>query len=146
MVVRLGSHFDETSKWSHWHVPEAHYLETWSDSRAFDGTVTIQQPLVEPLYGGKSAHEIITILQAKPDLTSHDIVKAYWQNRLKGDFESTWKTSLHDGVVAGTSAPVINAAAVPALPALGNLAGSELEVVIRPDSTIGDGSIERCQQ
>src|SRR5581483_5570532 len=50
LVIRLGQYFDETSRWSHWHVPEAHYLETWSDSRAFDGTVTIQQPLVEPLY------------------------------------------------------------------------------------------------
>src|SRR5947209_1525700 len=134
MVVRLGSHFDETSKWSHWHIPEAHYLETWSDCRAFDGTVTIQQPLVEPLYGGKSAHEIVSILQAKPDQSSHDIVKNYWQSRLKGDFEATWKTSLHDGVVAGTSASVINAASVPTLPALGNLAAYEMEVVIRPDS------------
>ena len=50
LVVRLGQFFDETSRWSHWHVPEAHYLETWSDCRAFDGTITIQQPLVEPLY------------------------------------------------------------------------------------------------
>jgi len=140
MVVRLGSHFDETSKWSHWHVPEAHYLETWSDSRAFDGTVTIQQPLVEPLYGGKSAHEIVTILQAKPDLSSHDIVKAYWQGRLKGDFDATWKTSLHDGVVAGTAANVISAAATPTLPGLGNPASYEVEVVLRPDSTVGDGT------
>ncbi|MBV9937361.1 MAG: TAT-variant-translocated molybdopterin oxidoreductase, partial [Acidobacteriaceae bacterium] len=62
LVVRLGNFYDETSHYSHWHIPEAHYLETWSDSRAFDGTVTIQQPLVEPLYGGKSAHEVISIL------------------------------------------------------------------------------------
>jgi len=83
MVVRLGHSFDETSRWSHWHVPEAHYLETWSDSRAFDGTVTIQQPLIQPLYGGKSAHEIISILLGKPDLSSHEIVKTYWQNQYK---------------------------------------------------------------
>ncbi len=140
MVVRLGSHFDETSKWSHWHIPEAHYLETWSDSTAFDGTVTIQQPLVEPLYGGKSAHEIVSILQAKPDQSSHDIVKNYWQGRLKGDFEAIWKTSLHDGIVAGTSAPVITASANPALPPMANFAAQEIEVVIRPDSTIGDGT------
>ncbi len=137
----LGSHFDETSKWSHWHVPEAHYLETWSDSRAFDGTVTIQQPLVEPLYGGKSAHEIVSILQAKPDLSSHDIVKNYWQTPAEGRF----RRNLED--IASTTASsqghgvnTINAAAVPTLPALGNLAAYEMEVVIRPDSTIGDGT------
>ena len=60
LVVRLGQYFDETSRWCHWHVPEAHYLETWSDARAFDGTATIQQPLVEPLYSGKSGHELLS--------------------------------------------------------------------------------------
>ena len=104
LVVRLGQFFDETSLWSHWHVPEAHYLETWSDSRAFDGTATIQQPLIMPLYNGKSAHEILTILQGKPDLSSHDIVKSYWQAQNKGsDFDSIWPRSLHDGWVSGTS-------------------------------------------
>ena len=83
LVVRLGQFFDETSRWSHWHIPEAHYLETWSDARAFDGTVTIMQPLIEPLYGGKSAHELLSILLGKPDQSSHDIVKAYWQDRPK---------------------------------------------------------------
>ena len=53
LVVRLGQFFDETSRWSHWHVPEAHYLETWSDCRAFDGTITMQQPLIQPLYNGQ---------------------------------------------------------------------------------------------
>ena len=87
-MVRLGQMFDETSRWSHWHIPEAHYLETWSDSRAFDGTVTIQQPLVEPLYNGKSAHEMFTILLGKPDQNSHEIVKGYWQGQNKsGNFE-----------------------------------------------------------
>ena len=104
LVVRLGQVFDETSRLSNWHIPEAHYLETWSDSRAFDGTATIQQPLVAPLYNGKSAHEVLTILLGKPDLSSHDIVKNYWQTQNKaGDFATLWKTSLHDGWVAGTS-------------------------------------------
>ena len=42
-----------------WHIPEAHYLETWGDIRGHDGTVTIQQPLIAPLYGGKSAIELL---------------------------------------------------------------------------------------
>ncbi len=139
LVVRLGQMFDETSRWSHWHIPEAHYLEGWSDSRAFDGTITIQQPLIEPLYGGKTAHEIVSILQGKPDLSSHDIVKNYWQSQIKNDFERTWETSLHDGWIAGSGVGTVNGHAV-ALPALEAQAISGTEIVFRPDPTIGDGS------
>ncbi|MBV8831745.1 MAG: TAT-variant-translocated molybdopterin oxidoreductase [Acidobacteriaceae bacterium] len=140
LVVRLGQFFDETSKLSHWHVPEAHYLETWSDCRAFEGTTTIQQPLIEPLYGGKSAHEIVTILQAKPDLNSHEIVKGYWQSKNGGgNFDVLWKTSLHDGWVAGTGIGTVNGT-VPNLPALEVQPISGTEIVMRPDETIGDGS------
>ena len=62
LKVFLGSHRNETAELCQWHVPEAHYLESWSDARAYDGTVSIIQPLIEPLYGGRSAHEIIAIL------------------------------------------------------------------------------------
>ncbi len=141
LVVRLGQFFDETSRLSNWHVPEAHYLETWSDSRAFDGTATIQQPLIAPLYNGKSAHEVLAILLGKPDLSSHDIVKAYWQNQNKaGDFQTIWRTSLHDGWVAGTSVAPLNATGSISLPPLEAAEISGLEVVFRPDPTIGDGA------
>ncbi|HEX3682609.1 MAG TPA: TAT-variant-translocated molybdopterin oxidoreductase [Bryobacteraceae bacterium] len=140
LVVRLGQFFDETSRWSHWHIPEAHYLETWSDSRAFDGTATIQQPLIEPLYNGKSAHEILSILLGKPDQTSHDIVKGYWQGQNKsGDFDTFWKRSLHDGVVAGSAVGTVNGKPA-ALPPLANATVSGLEIVFRPDPTISDGT------
>ncbi len=141
LVVRSGQFFDETSRWSHWHVPEAHYLETWSDSRAFDGTITIQQPLIEPLYGGKSAHEMISILQGKPDQTSHEIVKAYWQSQNKGaDFDTLWQTSLHNGWIEGTGIGTVNGSGSVALPALEMQPISGLEVVFRPDPTIADGT------
>ncbi|HLH03364.1 MAG TPA: TAT-variant-translocated molybdopterin oxidoreductase [Bryobacteraceae bacterium] len=139
MVVRLGQFFDETSRWSHWHIPEAHYLETWSDARAFDGTITIQQPLIEPLYNGKSAHEVISILLGKPDQNSHEIVKGYWQNRYKGgNFDDFWQISLHDGWLANTAIGTIKGNAV-ALPALDQQPVNGLEVVYRPDPTIADG-------
>ena len=57
--VHLGLYDDETAQLCHWHVPEAHYLESWGDARAFDGTVSIVQPLIAPLYGGKTAHELL---------------------------------------------------------------------------------------
>ncbi len=48
--IHLSPHDDETSELCHWHIPEAHFLESWSDARAFDGTVSIVQPLIAPLY------------------------------------------------------------------------------------------------
>ncbi len=140
-VVRLGQFYDETSRFCQWHVPEAHYLETWSDSRAFDGTTTIQQPLIEPLYGGKSAHEILTILLGKPDQPSHDIVKDYWRSQYKtGDFDALWQQSLHDGWIAGTTVGQINVSGAGTLPPLETAEVTGLEVVFRPDPTIGDGT------
>jgi molybdopterin-containing oxidoreductase family iron-sulfur binding subunit len=139
LVVRLGQYFDETSRWSHWHVPAVHYLESWSDTRAFDGTATIIQPLVEPLYKGKSAHELLSTLLGKPDATPHDLVKGYWQTVSPNDFDAFWKTSLHNGVVAGTAASIVNGTAPP-LPPLTSPEAGEWEVTFRPDPTIGDGS------
>ncbi len=141
LVVRLGQMFDETSLFSHWHVPEAHYLETWSDARAFDGTVTIQQPLIEPLYGGKSAQEIIAILAGQPDQNSHELVKTYWQQQHTGtDFSSFWQRSLHDGFVNGPKSAAVSAGGSVSLPALPAFDANATEVIFRPDSTIGDGA------
>ncbi len=104
LKVFLGTHRNETAELCHWHVPEAHYLESWSDARAYDGTVSIIQPLIEPLYGGKSAHEIITILAGQSGLTGHDLVQAYWQKQHTGaDFDAFWRKSLHDGWIEGAT-------------------------------------------
>src|SRR4029434_1776030 len=86
-----------------WFVPELHALETWSDARAEDGTATILQPLIAPLYQGWSAHEVLAVLGQNPDASSHSIVKGVWQGRLGVDFESTWRRVLHDGVVPDTA-------------------------------------------
>jgi MoCo/4Fe-4S cofactor protein with predicted Tat translocation signal len=103
LKVYLGSHRNETAELCQWHVPEAHYLESWSDARAYDGTASIVQPLIEPLYGGKSAHELITILAGQSGLTGHDLVQQYWQKQHSGaDFDSFWRKSLHDGWIEGT--------------------------------------------
>src|SRR3989475_446858 len=119
--------------------PEAHPLEAWSDVRAFDGTVTIVQPLIAPLYGGKSAHELLAALGEPPDRSGYDLVRQQWQARRHGgDFEQAWRRWLHDGVVPGTALAaeaVVAAKAIPQSPA----AGGGLELVFRPDPTIHDG-------
>ena len=78
--VYMGPEFDETAALSHWHVPETHYLEEWSDARAFDGTISIVQPLVAPLYDGHSPHELVSVMADRPR-TSYEIVREHWQRR-----------------------------------------------------------------
>ena len=74
-----GQYEDETAEQCHWHIPEAHYLEMWSDVRADDGTVTIVQPLIAPLYGGKSPHEMLAALaESGGERPGYDIVREYW--------------------------------------------------------------------
>jgi MoCo/4Fe-4S cofactor protein with predicted Tat translocation signal len=102
--VHSSLYDDETSAYCHWHIPETHYLETWSDVRAYDGTVTILQPLIAPLYGGTSSHEILAALLGRGGEGTYDIVRNYWKaQKITGDFGIFWRTALHDGVVAGTT-------------------------------------------
>jgi MoCo/4Fe-4S cofactor protein with predicted Tat translocation signal len=77
--VHLSEYKDETTQLCHWHVPQAHFLESWGDARSYDGTVTILQPLIKPLYDGKTVSEFLSIFLGQTDRTSLDIVKAYWQ-------------------------------------------------------------------
>ncbi len=77
--VHLSLHANETSAISHWQIPEAHFLEAWSDARALDGTVSIVQPLIAPLYGGRSAHEVLATLSDRPERTGYQIVRDFWQ-------------------------------------------------------------------
>jgi MoCo/4Fe-4S cofactor protein with predicted Tat translocation signal len=140
--VRLGLYEDETTERCHWQVPEAHPLETWSDARAADGTVTIVQPLIAPLYDGKSAHEIVAACAGRPDRRSYDIVREQWKDKLGGpDAELAWRRVLHDGVVPATAQPEKTATLAggdwmqtPPAPA-----AEGLEIVFRPDPCVYDG-------
>jgi molybdopterin-containing oxidoreductase family iron-sulfur binding subunit len=140
----LGLYEDETGELCHWHIPAAHELESWSDARAYDGTAGMIQPLIAPLYDGKTAHEIVSALQGHPDLSPHDAVRQYWQSQKPGtNFEAFWETSLHDGVIAGSASLAVPASvaasfAAPSSTATGSMT-SGLEVVFRPDPSVGDG-------
>jgi molybdopterin-containing oxidoreductase family iron-sulfur binding subunit len=102
--VHSGLYEDETSAYCHWHIPETHYLESWSDIRAYDGTATILQPLIAPLYSGRSSHEILAALLGRSGETSYDIVRNYWKGqKIAGDFETGWRRAVHDGIIAGTT-------------------------------------------
>src|SRR5438094_5837850 len=102
--VHLGLYQNETAELCHWHVNEAHYLEAWGDTRAYDGTVSIVQPLIAPLYGGKSAIEIVAMLAGEGEPTGHELVQSYWKTKHSGaDFDMTWRKWLEQGWVDDTA-------------------------------------------
>ena len=111
--VHSGLYYDETAELCHWHVPAAHFLESWGDARAFDGTVGIIQPLIQPLYDNHSAYEIVGVIAGDAGKSGHDIVRDYWKSvRPEKDkaFDAYWERSLHDGLMAGTALPAISVA------------------------------------
>ena len=81
LKVHLSQYRDETSNLCHWHIPESHYLEAWSDTRSYDGTVTIVQPLIEPLYQSKSAHELLAVFTPQYDKKPYDVIRDYWRSQ-----------------------------------------------------------------
>ena len=145
-TVHLGLFQNETSAACQWHIPELHPLETWTDARAYDGTTTILQPLIAPLYSdAHSIHEVLGMFSDQPAASSHDIVKGYWQGRhTGGDFETFWRQTLSDGVVAGSASPAKTVSVRSGWASGMNPAGSvrqagSLELVFRPDPSLYDG-------
>ncbi len=141
--IHLHEYRNETSELATWHVPRAHFLEAWGDVRTWDGTVTVAQPLVAPLYGGLSAIELVSQLLGEAK-GGEELVRATHKEL---GFEAGWKQSVHDGFVGDTQfAPAKPALAAFGLPALtpGQLAGSlrtngELEVVFVQSGFTYDG-------
>ncbi len=140
-TVHLGSHVDETGSLSQWHINKAHYLEMWSDARAYDGTISIIQPMIAPMYGGKSSHDMLQTLLPDSQGSAYDAVIATAKTYIKGDLAAGWRKALHDGWVEGTAfaaktaAPVSGTgAAVAAAPA-----SSGLEISFKSDPSLYDG-------
>ncbi|HUP44064.1 MAG TPA: TAT-variant-translocated molybdopterin oxidoreductase [Thermoanaerobaculia bacterium] len=136
--AHLSLYNDETSLLSHWHIPETHYLESWGDARAYDGTATIMQPLIAPLYNGRSAYEVLGAMLGALNTSPYTAVRNHWFER--GTTEETWRRALHDGLIAGSALPPRTVAASGAVPASGPAqAAGGIELEIRPDPTIFDG-------
>ena len=100
LAVHLSLYDDETSELCQWHIPQTHFLEEWGDARAFDGTVTIQQPLITPLYNGKSACELLAAFTDNPDRRGYDIVRQYWLTEGRGALMSAGANPAQDAVAA----------------------------------------------
>jgi Fe-S-cluster-containing dehydrogenase component len=137
--IHLSQQVDETSQVCHWHVPEAHFLETWSDSRAYDGTVSIVQPLIAPLHAARSAHDLLAAMSDRPERAAYDIVREFWK---VGADDAAWRRWLHDGVVPQTAFPIEQVSLVPGIRqslAASGTGGSGMEIAFRNDPTVLDG-------
>ncbi len=141
VVAHLGSHMDETGQVAHWHIPAAHALESWSDARAYDGTVTIVQPMIDPLYGGKSAHDVFQTLLNEPLKSAYDAVRETWQPTIKGDFEAGWRAALHQGWIDDTAFD--NKTSTSFVAIKGQVPApapkDAVEIIFRPDPNVYDG-------
>jgi MoCo/4Fe-4S cofactor protein with predicted Tat translocation signal len=163
--AQLSPYYDETSMLVHWHVPEVHALEGWSDVRGHDGTVSIVQPLIAPLYNGRSPHEVLGALIGGLDQSPYDTVRAYWMARVATPapgvapaapstslragsaaaatqgFEKSWRKWLHDGQIAGSALPAKGLSVVGSQSSTtdNRPPTTSLELHIRPDPNIHDG-------
>ncbi len=139
-VIRLGAQDDETSRPDGWHIPAAHFLESWSDARAADGTPSVVQPLILPLFGGKSAVDVLGLVATGQDAQAFDRVRETWSKILpQASFERTWFDVLHDGLWKdGALAASAIETRVPVAPA-NTSAGSGIEVVLLPSPALLDG-------
>jgi molybdopterin-containing oxidoreductase family iron-sulfur binding subunit len=150
MRVHHGLYQNETAELCQWHVNATHELEAWGDARAYDGTVSIIQPLIAPLYNGKSAHEFVALLSGQSDATGYDLVRAYLSKLVTPvcaglgckTFEDVWRKSLHDGWIAGTAFGPKDLRFSSVSPKIGEMPKSDpnaIELNIRRDPTIYDG-------
>lgn len=142
--VHVGLHEDESAAFCDWQVPLSHSLEAWGDIRAYDGTLSIVQPLIEPLYSSHSDLEVMAAVLGQSNAKAWDLLREYWQGQWTDDFENRWRLAVHDGLVADTMAatadlPVLDVAgAQQDINDRGADAGS-LELAIRADAFLVDG-------
>jgi molybdopterin-containing oxidoreductase family iron-sulfur binding subunit len=145
-IVRLGSSEDETFPHCDWHLPAAHYLESWGDALSPDGTLIPIQPLIAPLFGGLTELEVLARIAGSGVTSGYEIVRETFAGIVKGDVEATWLKFLHDGFLAGSAAKPVDVkldvgAAAKAVAGLKVAAPgkSSLEVIFHRDYSLDDG-------
>jgi molybdopterin-containing oxidoreductase family iron-sulfur binding subunit len=152
--IALGHTVDETSVKATWHIPRAHYLESWGDARAVGGTLSVVQPLILPLFGGRSPIEVLGLMVVGKDRPGYDVVRETWEAILgEAEFDRKWNRVLHDGLLAGSELPeVVPGVAAEPFAELGRLGAAgasasqaasgspgELEIVFLPSPSLHDG-------
>ncbi|HEY7928926.1 MAG TPA: hypothetical protein VID71_02870, partial [Steroidobacteraceae bacterium] len=158
--LHLSAYVDETSAACSWHIPATHPFEQWGDVRAYDGTASLIQPLIAPIYGGHSAHELLELLTPLQASDAHTQLQALWRSRAGTDFDEQWRGWLRAGLIDGTSASAASArlqlaqlpppqftrpaeaqplAATPTAAAASAPAGRAVQLIFAADQSVRDG-------
>jgi molybdopterin-containing oxidoreductase family iron-sulfur binding subunit len=143
LKVVLNFYDDETAALADWFIPAAHSLESWSDVRAFDGSATIIQPLIQPLYGSRNAHELLAAMLGQSGQSDYDLVRTFWQGQSgiadEAEFDSFFRRALHAGLVPDTALPTRTVGLQSGVSYTLPPASEGLELIFRPDPSIYDG-------
>lgn len=142
--IHLSENLNETSKACTWHLNGAHFLEAWGDGRAYDGTYSIAQPLIEPLFAGRSELELLAMILGNFEADGHSLVQETFGTNMGPGWEAKWDQALHDGVLKGSAySPVTRP---PKYKVLATLLGTinrqdvgGMELTFNPDARLYDG-------
>jgi len=145
--IHVGLYADETAAASRWHVPRAHYLESWNDGVSWDGTYTVCQPLIRPLYAGKTPAEILATLLGEGSTAGYELVRETFRRRFPGEkLASRFERAIHDGLVEGSAPSPASAALTGSGPLLAGARSrsigapaTDLEVRFEIDPRVHDG-------
>ncbi len=145
--IHLAMHYDETSRECNWHVNRAHFLETWGDGYSWSGARSVIQPMIQPLFDGKSEIELLNAIVNGEDATGHSMVRETWQEFLSPAFESSWNEVLHNGLQDQTRFSAVNVDpasgfnedAAQFLAETTEHPENSVELVVKPDPKLHDG-------
>jgi molybdopterin-containing oxidoreductase family iron-sulfur binding subunit len=142
--VYLGLYENETARDCGWMVPAAHFLESWGDARAYDGTLSVVQPLVQPLSGARTTAELLSLLAGAGNTPAYDLLRDSWRRRGDAgrgdDFEEGWRSVLRTGVVEGSAFPHETSSPSFTSPAPQASTASGYELIFRPHPRVRDGA------
>ena len=138
LKIHASLYEDETSVNADWHLPMAHPLESWGDARALDGTASLIQPTIAPLYDGRTAGEIVSILTEPEPRDAHTLLAAHWNS---SGGEARWHDALLSGVIAGGAAPLVSVQQTGGMTPATSAPTPGTQIVFRPDPTVWDGTV-----
>lgn len=148
-TIHVGHSPDETATHCGWHLPQSHFLESWGDARAADGTMSVVQPLIAPLFESRSTIEVVSLLLQGQSTSGYELVRETWNAAAAiASGEQNWRRILHDGVLANSRLnPVTPSANTSAItqhlrdnPLVSDAASADnLEIGFYPSATLFDG-------
>ncbi|MBV8926909.1 MAG: 4Fe-4S dicluster domain-containing protein [Bradyrhizobium sp.] len=141
-TAHLGGYRDETAERCTWHLPLTHVLEGWSDIRSFDGTASVIQPLIRPLYDSRDPHQILTMLQGEASSSTLDVVRNQWRSAVGDeDLEDWWRQTLNDGVLANSASEKISLPPANLPKMAPPVAAAGFTLALSPDPSVFDGGM-----